>query len=100
VYDAIFIDTGTRTGVSILYVSDPRCSKRCPQTHYQQNNFGILYIDREEHPNLELDRQHRWKSLDRESFVGLLRDLAAFLTGPILDRDVLRLRESVSPRCR
>jgi len=29
VYDAMFIDTGTRTGVSILYVSDPRCSKRC-----------------------------------------------------------------------
>ena len=59
-----------------------------------------FYIDREEHPNLELDRQHRWKPLDRKPFVGLLRDLAAFLTGPILDRDVLRLRESVSPRCR
>ena len=42
VYDAIFIDTGTRTGVSILYVSNPRCSKRCPQTHHQQNNFRIL----------------------------------------------------------
>ena len=61
---------------------------------------AYFYIDREEHPNLELDGQHGWKSLDRESFVGLLRDLAAFLTGPIFDRDVLRLRESVSPRCR
>ena len=29
VYGAMLIDKGTRTGVSILYVSDPRCSKRC-----------------------------------------------------------------------
>jgi hypothetical protein len=29
VYCAKLIDDGTRTGVSILYVSFPRCSKRC-----------------------------------------------------------------------
>ena len=29
VYWAMLIDDGTRTGVSILYVSAPRCSKRC-----------------------------------------------------------------------
>lgn len=28
-YGAMLIDKGTRTGVSILYVSVPRCSKRC-----------------------------------------------------------------------
>ena len=29
VYGAMLMDEGTRTGVSILYVSVPRCSKRC-----------------------------------------------------------------------
>ena len=29
VYGAMLIEEGTRTGVSILYVSVPRCSKRC-----------------------------------------------------------------------
>jgi hypothetical protein len=92
VYDAIFIETGTRTGVSILYVSDPRCSKRCPQTRHQISES--FYIER--NANLELDGQYRGEPLDRESFVGLLRDLATFLTGPILNCDVLRLRKPVS----
>jgi hypothetical protein len=45
--------------------------------------------------DLELDGEYGWKPLDRESFVGLLRDFATFLTGPIFNRDVLRLRKPV-----
>ena len=42
-----------------------------------------------------MDGEYGWKPLDREPFVGLLRDFATFLTGPIFNRDVLRLRKPV-----
>jgi hypothetical protein len=38
----MFIDTGTRTGVSILYVSVPRCSKRCGRTHHFSQILFVL----------------------------------------------------------
>ena len=41
VYGAMFIDTGTRTGVSILYVSVPRCSKRCHEIIVSQTSLDI-----------------------------------------------------------
>ena len=37
----MFIDTGTRTGVSILCVSVPRCSKRCHGLIVSQTSLGI-----------------------------------------------------------
>ena len=45
--------------------------------------------------DLELDGEHGGKSLDREPLVRLLRNPATLLTGPIFNRDVLRLRKSV-----
>jgi hypothetical protein len=63
VYGAKFIDTGTRTGVSILYVSVPRCSKRCRRIRHQVRS--LLYgIGQKGGRDLELDGEHGWKPLD------------------------------------
>ena len=88
----MLIDKGTRTGVSILYVSVPRCSKRC-----HGRISGDTYVA-EKNTNLELNGEHRGKPLDRESFVRLLRDLPTLLTGPVFNREILRLRKSVGRR--
>ena len=62
-----------------------------PRRVISKTIFESLYIGR--NANLELDGQYRGKPLDRESFVGLLRDLATFLTGPVFDCNVLGLRK-------
>lgn len=66
VYGAMLIDEGTRTGVSILYVSAPRCSKRCVvrvRAYLREVTWST---------DLELDGEHGGKTLDREPFVRLL----------------------------
>jgi len=49
----------------------------------------------EKKTNLELDREHGGKPLDRESFVCLLGHFATLLTGPIFNCKILGLRVSV-----
>jgi len=63
VYGAMFNDTGTRTGVSILYVSVPRCSKRCPRMRHQQNTISDFLFTLKTY--LELDGEYGRKPLDR-----------------------------------
>jgi hypothetical protein len=63
----MLIDKGTRTGVSILYVSVPRCSKR-----YSDASGEILPYSAEKNTDLELNREHGREPLDGEPLVRLL----------------------------
>src|SRR5258708_15929224 len=86
----MFIDTGTGKGVSILYVSVQRCSKRWRSESDSSSDLFRL-VGRKERANLELNGENGRKPLDREPFIGLLRDLVTFLTCPIFNSDIFRL---------